>query len=64
LARRAPDLAMLVEECHPSSLLMMESSGRAKSISGVGGRIEKEKSNSQSVGVVKRLPRMRKRVTR
>jgi hypothetical protein len=59
LARRAPDLAMLVEECHPSSLPMMEG-GRAKSIS--GGRIGKERSGG--AGVVRKMPRMRKRATR
>lgn len=61
LAKRAPDLAMLVEERHPSSLPMMDKS-RAKSISGVSGRIEKDRSISASV--VKRMPRMRKRNTR
>jgi hypothetical protein len=61
LSRRAPDLAMLVEECHPSSLPLM-SKVRAKSISSGGGRVEKERSNS--ISVVRRMPRMRKRATR
>jgi hypothetical protein len=61
LARRAPDLAMLMEECHPSSLPLIDR-GRAKSISGGTGRIEKERSSC--VNVAKRLPRIRKRVTR
>ena len=61
LARRTPDLAMLMEECHPSSLPLMDK-GRAKSISGSSGRIEKERSNSASV--IQRTPRMRKRATR
>jgi hypothetical protein len=61
LTKRAPDLAMLVEECHPSSLPMM-GGGRAKSISSGGSRIEKEKPNIAST--VKRMPRMRKRVTK
>jgi hypothetical protein len=61
LARRAPDLAMLMEECHPSSLPVMDKV-RAKSISGTSGRVEKDRSNRLSV--VKRLPKIRKRVTR
>lgn len=61
LARRTPDLAMLVEECHPSSLPLMDK-GRSKSISSASGRIEKERSGGGSV--VKRMPRMRKRLTR
>lgn len=59
LGKRAPDLAILVEECHPSSLPMV-GKVRAKSISS-GGRIEKERA--PSVSVVKRTPRMRKRAT-
>lgn len=61
LAKRAPDLAMLVEECHPSSLPMMNH-GRAKSIGSGCGRIEKERLTT--AGIVKRIPRMRKRSTR
>jgi hypothetical protein len=61
LTKRAPDLAMLVEECHPSSLPIVDK-GRAKSISSVSGRVEKDRSISASV--VKRMPRMRKRNTR
>ena len=61
LARRAPDLAILMEECHPSSLPLMDK-GRARSTSGASGRVEKERSSSANVA--KRLPRIRKRVTR
>lgn len=61
LAKRAPDLAILVEECHPSSLPMVVN-GRAKSISSGGGRVEKERMNS--IGMMRRIPRMRKRATR
>lgn len=68
LARRAPDLAMLIEECHPSSLpltsdALWAASSRSDSTcstSGMScGRIEKERAVS-----VRRMPRMRKRTTR
>lgn len=61
LTKRAPDLAILVEERHPSSLPMMDKK-RAKSISSGSGRIEKDRTVGASV--VKRMPRMRKRNTR
>jgi hypothetical protein len=61
LARRTPDIAMLMEECHPSSLPLMDT-GRSKSISSNCGRMEKERLSG--AGVVKRMPRMRKRATR
>lgn len=66
LAKRAPDLAMLVEECHPSSLPMSDTP-RSKSTSssgGGGGRTDRERSNSTGAGIVKRIPKMKKRVTR
>lgn len=74
LATRTPDLAMLIEECHPSSLPLETgilkaygSKGRSESSAGVGlagnggnsGRIEKERSTS--VALARRPPRMRKR---
>jgi hypothetical protein len=75
LAQRTPDLMMLVEECHPSSLPLPEEpvwgSGakRQHSLSmsslsaggRAGTRVEKERSPSAAV---KRSPRMRKRNTR
>lgn len=59
LARKAPGLAMLIEECHPSSLPMMDR-GRARSITSAGGgRIEKERRNSTKTSVVKRLTKFK-----
>jgi hypothetical protein len=64
LARKAPGLAMLIEECHPSSLPVMERD-RARSItSACGGRIEKERRNSTKTGVVKRLTKVKKECPR
>lgn len=61
LANRTPDLAILIEECHPSSLPMPSDvtprSGSTCSIT--SGRIEKERRKSSAA--VRRLPRMRKR---
>jgi hypothetical protein len=75
LAQRTPDLMMLAEECHPSSLPMPEepvwgnSTKRQHSVSmsslstggRAGTRVEKERSPAATV---KRTPRMRKRSTR
>jgi hypothetical protein len=74
LVQRAPDLMMVAEECHPSSLPLPEEpvwgSGTKRhsvSMSGLsaggrpGARVEKERSPSAAV---KRTPRMRKRNTR
>lgn len=65
LTKRAPDLSMLVEECHPSSMPVpvRDGAGRSKSI-GSGGRIEKDRSRSITSGIVKRLPKMRKKAGR
>lgn len=61
LASRTPDLAMLIEECHPSSLPMpCEVTPRSGSTCSItSGRVEKERRRSSAA--VKRLPRMRKR---
>ena len=60
MAKRTPDLAMLIEECHPSSLPMPSDftprSGSTCSIT--TGRIEKERRRSSAA--VKKSPRMRK----
>jgi len=75
LATRAPDLAMLIEECHPSSLPLETESVRAYSskdrseslcsysgLTGLtNGRIEKERH--ASTASVRKAPRMRKRVS-
>lgn len=77
LASRTPDLAMLIEECHPSSLpletgiLKAVGSSRGRndstsngSVVGSGltsGRIEKERTTS--VAAVRKAPRMRKRTS-
>ena len=77
LASRAPDLAMLIEECHPSSLPLdtgilkafSTSRGRNNSTSNASvlgsgsssGRIEKERS--ATVASVRKSPRMRKRTS-
>jgi hypothetical protein len=74
LAQRAPNLMMLIEECHPSSMPLPEESvwvagaKRTHSASTLGlsnggragTRVEKERSLSTTV---KRSPRMRKRNT-
>lgn len=60
LAKRTPDLAMLLEECHPSSLPMPSDltprSGSTCSIT--SGRIEKERRRSSAA--VRKSPKMRK----
>ena len=74
LAQRAPNLMMLVEECHPSSMPLPEEpvwvagAKRPHSVSTsslsnggrAGTRVEKERSPSTTV---KRSPRMRKKNT-
>ena len=72
LAKRTPDIAMLLEECHPSSLPLysenMWEGSKSRSNSTIslgptsGGRISKDKSTG--TGTVRKLPRMRKRATR
>jgi hypothetical protein len=71
LATRTPDLAMLIEECHPSSMPFETdilkswnaTKGRTESTSGSGvtssGRIEKDRSGS--IAVSRKAPRMRKK---
>lgn len=75
MVSRTPDLAMLIEECHPSSLPLETDLIRAyskaqsespSSVTGSGltsggnaGRIEKERS--ASMAAVRKAPRMRKR---
>lgn len=69
LVKRTPDLAMLIEECHPSSLplsqdQMMPGSRRSSttSLAGYGsGRIEKERSGT---ALVRRSPKIRRKTTR
>lgn len=75
LATRAPDLAMLIEECHPSSLPQETDTARAYyskdrsesvcSYAGLlgatNGRIEKERHGS--IAAVRKTPRMRKRMS-
>ncbi|KEF53218.1 uncharacterized protein A1O9_10666 [Exophiala aquamarina CBS 119918] len=75
IATRAPDLAMLIEECHPSSLPLETNSVRAYSpkersesvcsysalLGSTNGRIEKERHGSTAA--VRKTPRMRKRVS-
>jgi len=77
LASRTPDLAMLIEECHPSSLPLEtgilkaynasrgrnDSSGNVSALGGgsSSGRIEKERTTS--VAAVRKPPRMRKRTS-
>lgn len=58
LAKRTPDLAMLIEECHPSSLPMPSDLTPRSGSSSVGGRIEKERRRSSAV--VRKSPKMRK----
>jgi len=69
LASRAPDLAMLIEECHPSSLPLQaecprDGKGRSNSASSMtapgNGRIEKDRTPTATI---RRLPRIRKRTT-
>lgn len=73
LAKRTPDIAMLIEECHPSSLPlhtegMLDGLSKSRSNSAVslgptsGGRISKDRAGSHST--VRKVPRMRKRTTR
>jgi len=57
LAKRTPDLAMLIEECHPSSL-PMPSDFTPRSGSMTSGRIEKERRRSSVA--VRKSPKMRK----
>lgn len=75
LATRTPDLAMLIEECHPSSLpyesevlRAYSSKGRSASVcsqsatfSAPSGRVDKERSGS--LATVRKTPRMRKRLS-
>ena len=78
LASRTPDLAMLIEECHPSSLPLETDSVRAygatgrsdstASVSGLGlanatGNGRIEKERSGSIAAVRKAPRMRKRAS-
>lgn len=65
LAKRAPDVAMLLEECHPSSLPLsneapwMAHTSRSNSTVSLGGyKIEKQRSDTVST---RRAPKMRKR---
>lgn len=58
LAKRTPDLAMLIEECHPSSL-PCDYTPRSTSICSVSsGRIEKERR--KSVAASRRSPKFRR----
>lgn len=62
LAKRTPDLAMLIEECHPSSMPMPTeafwcTATRRTSVTS-GGRVEKERKTS---ACVRKSPKMRKR---
>jgi hypothetical protein len=66
MAKRAPDLAMLIEECHPSSMPLSSdplwqtgTKSSRSSISASVSRVEKERWSS-----VRNIPRMRKRGTR
>jgi len=66
LAKRAPDLAMLIEECHPSSMPLSNDplwqsglrSSRSSSTTSVS-RVDKDRWTN-----VRKAPRMRKRLTR
>lgn len=68
LAKRAPDIAMLIEECHPSSLPLMGEIPKSRSNSAISlgatgnGRIEKDRSTSAAAA--RKPQRMRKRLTR
>ena len=66
LAKRAPDLAMLIEECHPSSIplssdpLWQTGTGKSRNPSTTSvSRVEKDRWAS-----VRKIPRMRKREMR
>lgn len=66
MAKRAPDLAMLIEECHPSSMplssdpLWQAGTGASRSSSTTSvSRVEKDRWAS-----VRKMPRMRKRSTK
>jgi hypothetical protein len=78
LVSRAPDLAMLIEECHPSSLPFetdmvrgLDSRGRSESACGIPGlgfpdstnTGRIEKNRHGSIVTVRKTPRMRKRTT-
>lgn len=66
LAKRAPDLAMLIEECHPSSMPLSSDplwqagskSSRSSSIASIA-RVDKDRWSS-----MRKVPRIRKRLTR
>lgn len=66
LAKRAPDLAMLIEECHPSSMPMSSDplwqagskSSRSSSTASIT-RVEKDRWSN-----VRKVPRIRKRLAR
>lgn len=65
LAKRAPDVAMLLEECHPSSLPLSNEaswqtqSSRSNSTVSLGGyKVEKQRSDTVSS---RRAPKIRKR---
>ena len=66
LANKAPDIAMLLEECHPSELPWSGNKSRSNSTISLGpnasGRVEKERPTSTSS--VRKPTRMRKRLTR
>jgi len=65
LAKRTPDIAMLIEECHPSSLPLSNEApwcgktSRSNSTVSLGGyKIEKQRSDTMSS---RRAPKIRKR---
>lgn len=65
MAKRTPDLAMLLEECHPSSLPLPSDAiwnpSRSGSVTNISsGRIEKERKTSTSVRKTPRARRDRK----
>ena len=65
MAKRAPDIAMLLEECHPSEMPWTGGKSRSNSSISLGtssGRIEKERPTS--IPSVRKPTRMRKRPTR
>lgn len=72
LAKRAPDVAMLMEECHPSSLPLTSetlwNAGKSRSNStvslGTAGNCRVEKDRTSTLSSVRKAPRMRKRLTR
>ncbi len=78
LATRTPDLAMLIEECHPSSLPLdagllrafsssIGRTGSSSNLSGMGGSGTSsgriEKERTPSVAAVRKAPRLRKRTS-